>query len=1127
VGSEFADVLTGDTGANRLEGRGGKDRLDGGAGADVLDGGAGDDILDGGAGADILDGGTGNDRYVLAAGSGADTIVDASGVDRIVIGGTALPSVAVSGTNTIFSLNAQDSLTTATGTIEEVETSDGQVFRTAIGGIANDTITGTTGNDWIAGLAGNDRLIGGAGNDVLDGGDGTDTADYGSATQAVDVNLATGRALDGLGGTDTLRSIENVVGSEFADVLTGDAGANQLVGGGGNDYLDGGVGADVLDGGEGIDRAIYTASTAGVRVDLSTGRGVGGEAEGDTLVSIENVSGSQFIDVITGDAGANALYGLGGNDQLVGGGGNDYLDGGVGADVLDGGTGNDRYVLAAGGGADTIVDASGVDRIVIGSTALPSVAVSGTNTIFSLNAQDSLTTVTGTIEEVETSDGQVYRTAIGGTANDTLTGAAGNDWLAGLSGNDRLIGGAGNDVLDGGEGTDTADYGSATQAVDVNLATGRALDGQGGTDVLRSIETVIGSAQGDTLVGDAGLHRLEGGAGDDRLDGGAGADTLDGGAGNDRYVLASGGGADTIIDASGIDRIVMVGGTLASNITVSTSGSTTTFALNAQDSLTAASGTIEQIETGDGQVFGLIVGTQALAQPLSFGAPIAANTGFVTAATWTSQNLYPRTLADVNGDGRADIIGFASNGVHVALGQTNGTFGTAALTIANYGTGVGGWSSFDLYPRHVADVNGDGRADIVGFASGSVAVSLGQSNGTFGAAFTGTTQFGVSTGWSSFAGLPRQLGDVNGDGRADIIGFTGPSINVGLGQANGTFGTALTASTSFGGYSSFDASPRLVGDVNGDGRVDAIGFAPDGVYVALGQANGTFGATNRVLANAFGTGSGWASQNTAPRQITDVNGDNRADIVGFNASGVFVSLGQADGTFGAVAQISTAAYGGGDWTNQDVTPRLVADVNGDNLDDLVVFGTSGVTVSLASYRPDVGNDTLTGTAGNDWLAGLSGNDRLIGGAGNDVLDGGEGDDIVEGGDGADVYRFGRSGGKDTIRYVGVEAANSDRVEFGAAIGSTDLWFSRSGNNLVVSILGSTDSISVENWYSNANAKIERFQASDGMYLAATRVDDLVNAMAAFNPSNGSGGTGVQPGALPSSVQVAVNTTWIR
>lgn len=221
-----------------------------------------------------------------------------------------------------------------------------------IGG-GDDQLLGSEGADRIMGLGGNDTLLLKGGNDLGYGGIGDDS-------------------LAGGDGRDTL------FGGDGNDTLRGDAG---------NDLLEGGAGADLLDGGAGVDTAAYTASTAGVRVDLAAGTANGGHAAGDVLTGIENLTGSAFGDLLGGDARANLLRGLagndtlnggGGNDTLDGGGGNDRLNGGDGADVLIGGAGKDTmtggrgadvFVLATGSGADTITDFTpGLDRLDLAGT---------------------------------------------------------------------------------------------------------------------------------------------------------------------------------------------------------------------------------------------------------------------------------------------------------------------------------------------------------------------------------------------------------------------------------------------------------------------------------------------------------------------------------------------------------------------------------------------------------------------------------------------------------------------------------------------------------------------------------------------------------------------------------------
>ena len=220
-------------------------------------------------------------------------------------------------------------------------------------------------------MVGNDTLIGGAGNDFMDGGAaGSDTASYADATAGVTVSLAITTAQNTVGaGTDTLTNFENLTGSNLNDTLTGNAAANilnglagndslnggagndSLIGAAGNDTLIGGAGNDSLDGGAaGSDTASYIDATSAVTVSLAitTAQNTIG-AGTDTLINIENLTGSNLNDTLTGSTAANILDGGAGNDTLNGGAGNDSLIGGAGNDTLNGGAGNDSMDGGAAG----------------------------------------------------------------------------------------------------------------------------------------------------------------------------------------------------------------------------------------------------------------------------------------------------------------------------------------------------------------------------------------------------------------------------------------------------------------------------------------------------------------------------------------------------------------------------------------------------------------------------------------------------------------------------------------------------------------------------------------------------------------------------------------------------------
>nr|WP_103466445.1 type I secretion C-terminal target domain-containing protein [Pseudomonas putida] len=185
----------------------------------------------------------------------------------------------------------------------------------------------------------------------------------GGATGAVDITYQAGTTLNGTAGNDVLMAsnADTILnGGDGHDVLVGGAGNDQLYGGNGDDLLIGGAGNDLLDGGAGNDIASYASATSAVTVDLSLGGPQNTHGAGiDTLVSIENLIGSDYNDTLIGNAGDNVLDGGLGNDVLKGGDGNDTLIGGPGDDIMTGGNGNDTFVWQKGDtGHDTVTDFS-------------------------------------------------------------------------------------------------------------------------------------------------------------------------------------------------------------------------------------------------------------------------------------------------------------------------------------------------------------------------------------------------------------------------------------------------------------------------------------------------------------------------------------------------------------------------------------------------------------------------------------------------------------------------------------------------------------------------------------------------------------------------------------------------
>jgi Ca2+-binding RTX toxin-like protein len=288
--------------------------------------------------------------------------------------------------NYVYGTNGSDIIDTLSGATNGADVIygyNGNDFIWASGGA--DTIYGGNGDDYINGGSGNDLMIGGNGADQFNGGTGVDTVSYDDSTEGVIVSLVSGEGFGGTAEDDTLANVENVTGSWYADMLVGDNGNNVLAGLGGNDTLKGGGGsdtlygdsgndtlkggggADTLNGGSGVDTASYGESSAGVFVSLYHDLAADGDAEGDELNSIENLTGSGFADNLWGSDGVNVLRGNDGNDSLKGFGGSDSIYGGDHNDALYGMDGNDS--LYGENGNDTIIGGAGQDLMYGGAGA--------------------------------------------------------------------------------------------------------------------------------------------------------------------------------------------------------------------------------------------------------------------------------------------------------------------------------------------------------------------------------------------------------------------------------------------------------------------------------------------------------------------------------------------------------------------------------------------------------------------------------------------------------------------------------------------------------------------------------------------------------------------------------------
>ena len=335
----------------------------------------------------------------------------------------------------------------------------GNDFLLSLGG--SQTLNGGDGNDILATVGGGGGTLGGSGTDAFIGGNGIDWLGLndvaGLISYTVNLALGTGSVTGANPSSFTIATIENVGGSMMGDSITGDANANQIEGHEGNDTITGGLGNDTLNGGSDIDTVSYAGASGGVTVNLGTGTATGA-AGSDVLSNFENIEGSAFNDSLLGNTGNNLITGLAGND---------FINAGQGNDTIDGGTGNDIASYQGATGAVIVSLASGTASGADGNDVLLNI-----ESIRGGASADTLTEGSAAANAV-----QFLATDIGET-------------VEGMGGNDTLIGSAAANAIS------IVSYSQSTAQVTVNLGTGTASDGWGGTDTLSNFDGVSGGSAG-------------------------------------------------------------------------------------------------------------------------------------------------------------------------------------------------------------------------------------------------------------------------------------------------------------------------------------------------------------------------------------------------------------------------------------------------------------------------------------------------------------------------------------------------------------------------------------------------------------------------------------------------------
>ncbi|QAX84023.1 calcium-binding protein [Pseudomonas sp. DTU12.3] len=839
-------------------------------------------------------------------------------------------------------------------------------------------------------------------------------------------------------------------GTNGADTLIGTSGDDEINGLGGNDLILGGAGADKIDGGAGTDTVDYSASAAGINVDIrytTPGRaGIGGDSEGDTLFNVEKVIGTAFNDTFSIDS-ISATF-----------------EGGAGDDVYILNSGNSTVIEQVGGGNDEVRTNYGV---------------------IGLNANVERLTYTGT----------GAFTGYGNAGDNIITGGIGNDTLFGGDGADQFIGGAGFDI---------AGYTDSTVGVTVNLKTG-VNSGIAKGDTFVDIESIRGSNYNDTFVADSRAIAFDGGTGIDTVDYSTSAAAINV---DIRYTMPGRAGIGGDSEGDTLFNIEKVIGS-AFNDTFSIDSISATFEGGAGDDVyilnTGNATVIEQVGGGNDEVrtnYG-VIGLNANVERLTY-----TGTGAFTGYGNAGDNIITGGIGNdtlFGGDGADQFIGGAGfdiagytdstvgvtvnlkTGVNsgIAKGDTfvdiesirgsnyNDTFVADSRAIAfDGGTGI---DTVD-YSTSAAAINVDirytmpGRAGIGGDSEGDTLFNIEK---VIGSAFNDT--FSIDSISATFEGGAGDDVYILNTGNATVIEQVGGGndevrTNYGVIGLNANVERlTYTGTGAFTGYGNAGDNIITGGIGNdtlfgGDGADQFIGGA--GFDIA-GYTDSTVGVTVNLKT---GVNSGIAKGDT----FVDIE-----SIRGSNYNDTFVADSRAiafDGSLGNMDTVdySTSAVG----INVDIrynTPGragIGGDAEGDTLINIEkVIGTAfndtfSIDLLTATFEGGAGDDVyiINGAGGtvieqvgggndevrtNYGVQGLNANvERLTyigtgaftgyGNASDNIITGGNGNDILFGGDGADQFIGGA--GFDVAGYtdstVGVTVNLKTGVHSGIATGDT-------------------------------------------------------------------------------------------
>ncbi|EJL87239.1 hypothetical protein PMI16_02920 [Herbaspirillum sp. CF444] len=808
----------------------------------------------------------------------------------------------------------------AQGVPHEIHAGDGGV--TIYGSNANDSLYGGAGVDVIIGGSGNTYFQGGAGADTLTGGtQGVNTAGYKTSTAGVTVDLTTGLGTGGDAQGDVLSNIQNLIGSAFNDTFVANDKVNRLDGGSG-----------------GVDTVSYAASTSGVTVNLITGTGSGGYAEGDTYVAIQNATGSAYNDIFIANTLANRFDGGSGGSDTV-----SYASSATGVTV------NLSTGVGAGGSAagDTYVHIQNVIGSAFNDTFVANIDANSFD-----GGSGGLDTVSYANSAAGVSVNFVSGRGVGGDAEGDTYNRIQN--VIGSAYDDVFIAGPDSRTFDGGSGgSDTVNYGASSAGVTVNMVTMTGSGGYAQNNTYVNIQNATGSSYSDTFISSAVANHFDGGL--------AGSDTVS-------YALSNAGVTVSLYDGSASGGYAQ-GDTLAHIQNVIGSNFDDTF---------IASSEVNNFEGGGG--------VNTVSYFYATGSVTIDLTN--TIGTGTGGSLY------ANGDSFSNIqnlIGGASDDTFVASLAANKLDGgvstatshnrvsyaasNAAVTVdLNYtnGTGTsGGYAQGDQL-LNIQDLTGSNFDDtfVASAANNNFDGGAGSLHNrvSYAASTSAVTVDLTQTDGSGTSG-----GFAQGDTLINIQDLTGS-------QYSDTF-IASAAANAFNG---------------GAGGSDTVSYAraSDGVGVTVNLVTGAgsngFAAGDTYLNIQNVIGSSYNDIFVASNDVNRFDGGGGSDTVSYASSGAAVTVDLVGGT-------------GAGGSAQGDTYINIQNVIGSAADDLFIASTAanafegGVSTAASHNRVSYVNSTVAETvnlftgAGTGGLGSFANGDTysniqdVTGGSGDDIF----------------------------------------------------------------------------------------------------------------------------------------------